>query len=250
LARDFWEAKVLKLQNIDKSYGSLKVIEHLSLDVADGEALGVIGPNGAGKTTLFSVIAGQVAPDSGQVMFRERDVTGLSPYKRCAAGMGRTFQVPRPFVGMTVFESARVAANFGGGMKGRQADDFAISVIERTGLIARINTPCAELTLLDRKRLELTRALATDPVLLLLDEIGGGLTDHEIQELIEILRGIRQQGIAIIWIEHIVHALTSFVERLMVINFGAKIADGKPHEVMALPQVHEIYLGLDADECA
>lgn len=241
---------MLQLHEIEKSYGSLKVIDRLSLNVADGEVLGVIGPNGAGKTTLFSVIAGQVAPDSGRVSFRGDDVTRMPPFRRCAAGMGRTFQVPRPFAGMTVFESARVAANFGGGMKGAEADDFAISVIDRTGLLARLNTPCAELTLLDRKRLELTRALATNPVLLLLDEIGGGLTDHEIQELIDILQGIRAQGIAIIWIEHIVHALTSFVERLMVINFGAKIADGKPHEVMALPEVHEIYMGLDADECA
>jgi len=241
---------VLHLQDIDKRYGSLKVIDGLSLHVAPGEALGIIGPNGAGKTTLFSVIAGQIAPDRGKVLFKGKDVTGLPAHQRCAQGMGRTFQVPRPFVGMTVFESARVAANFGGGMRGRLADDFAISVIERTGLIGRINTPCAELTLLDRKRLELTRALATDPSLLLLDEIGGGLTDQEIGQLIEVLAGIRSQGIAIVWIEHIVHALTSFVERLMVINFGVKIADGKPHDVMALPAVHEIYMGLDADECA
>lgn len=241
---------MLHLHNIDKSYGSLKVIDALSLDLAAGEALGVIGPNGAGKTTLFSIIAGQVTPDRGKVLFKDRDITRDAPHTRCAAGMGRTFQVPRPFVGMTVFESARVAANFGAGMRGRQADDFAVAVIERTGLIARINTPCAELTLLDRKRLELTRALATDPVLLLLDEIGGGLTDHEIAQLVDILRGIREQGIAIVWIEHIVHALTAFVGRLMVINYGVKIADGDPHQVMALPQVHEIYMGLDADACA
>ncbi len=241
---------MLKLEQVNKSYGSLKVVDELSLDVADGEVLGVIGPNGAGKTTLFSVIAGQVAPDTGRIFFKEEDVTAMPPYKRCAAGMGRTFQVPRPFHGMTVFESARVAANFGGGMNGSIADDFAISAIDSSGLIGSINTPCSELTLLDRKRLELTRALATNPSLLLLDEIGGGLTDHEIHELIEILQGIREQGISIIWIEHIVHALTSFVERLMVINFGAKIADGDPKEVMALPEVHEIYMGLDVDDAA
>ena len=241
---------MLQLRDISKRYGSLQVIDHLSLDLAAGEALGVIGPNGAGKTTLFSIIAGQVTPDGGSVHFRGRDVSRQAPHQRCTAGMGRTFQVPRPVVGMTVFESARVAALFGAALRGRQADDFALSVIERTGLMGRLNTPCAELGLLDRKRLELTRALATDPVLLLLDEIGGGLTDQEIDQLIEILQGIRAQGIAIVWIEHIVHALTSFVERLMVINFGVKIADGKPGEVMALPQVHEIYMGLDADECA
>jgi len=241
---------MLNLKNVDKSYGSLKVVDHMDLDVADGEVLGVIGPNGAGKTTLFSVIAGQVAPDSGQVMFKGQDVTRVPPYKRCTAGMGRTFQVPRPFHGMTVFESARVAAHYGGGLKGAEADDFAVLAIEATGLVERINTSCSDLTLLDRKRMELTRALATDPTLLLLDEIGGGLTDHEIHALIDILQGIREKGISIIWIEHIVHALTSFVERLMVINFGAKIADGDPKEVMALPEVHQIYMGLDVDDAA
>jgi branched-chain amino acid transport system ATP-binding protein len=241
---------MLNLQNVDKSYGSLKVIDHMDLSVTDGEVLGVIGPNGAGKTTLFSVIAGQVAPDSGKVIFNNQDVTRMQPYKRCAAGMGRTFQVPRPFHGMTVFESARVAANYGGGLKGLEADHLAVAAIESTGLSSRLNTACSDLTLLDRKRLELTRALATDPTLLLLDEIGGGLTDHEIHELIDILQGIREKGISIIWIEHIVHALTTFVERLMVINFGAKIADGAPKEVMALPEVHEIYMGLDVDDAA
>jgi len=239
---------MLKLEKVNKSYGSLKVVDKLSLDVAQGEALGVIGPNGAGKTTLFSVIAGQVPPDNGRVIFNNHDMAKAPPFKRCAAGMGRTFQVPRPFYGMTVFESARVAANFGGGMSGGEADDFAIAAIETSGLLESINTPCSELTLLNRKRLELTRALATDPVLLLLDEIGGGLTDHEIHELIDILHGIREKRISIIWIEHIVHALTSFVERLMVINFGAKIADGDPKEVMALPEVHEIYMGLDVND--
>lgn len=238
---------MLKLENIDKSYGSLKVVDRLSLELAAGEVLGVIGPNGAGKTTLFSIIAGQVAPDSGHIYFQGRELTCIPSHQRCVAGIGRTFQIPRPFHGMSVFENARVAANFGAGLKGVAADDFAIAAIEATGLLARINTPCADLTLLDRKRLELTRALATKPALLLLDEIGGGLTDPEMDELLRVLGRIREQGIAIIWIEHIVHALTRFVERLMVINFGAKIADGLPKEVMALPKVHEIYMGLDAD---
>lgn len=239
---------MLRLEKINKAYGSLKVVDDFSLDVASGEALGVIGPNGAGKTSLFSAIAGQVAIESGQIFFNQKNVTNAPPYQRCIAGMGRTFQVPRPFKGMTVFESARVAANFGGGLKGSEADDFAIEAVASTGLLDSINTQCADLTLLDRKRLELTRALATNPSLLLLDEIGGGLTDHEIHELIEILQKIRARGISVLWIEHIVHALTSFVERLIVINFGVKIADGKPKEVMDLPEVHEIYLGLDVDD--
>jgi branched-chain amino acid transport system ATP-binding protein len=241
---------MLQLRNLNKSFGSLKVVDAFSLDLAEGESLGIIGPNGAGKTTLFSLIDGQLAPDGGGVRFLGEDVTHLPPQRRCRAGMGRTFQVPRPFHGMTVFESARVAACFGAGLSGRRADALALETIENCGLAGRINTPCAELTLLDRKRLELTRALATHPRLLLLDEIGGGLTDPELRELDAILRGIRSRGVAIVWIEHIVHALTAFVDRLAVINFGALIAQGAPREVMALPQVHEIYLGMDVDEAA
>ncbi len=238
---------MLQLHDIGKRYGNLTVLDGMSLQLAPGEALGIIGPNGAGKTTLFSVVSGQVAPDRGRVMFQGRDVSRLGAHQRCHLGMGRTFQVPRPFVGMTVFESARVAARFGAGLRAGDADDLAVSVVERTGLIDRINTPCAELTLLDRKRLELTRALATAPTLLLLDEIGGGLTDQEMGQLTEILASVRAQGVAMIWIEHIVRALTAFVDRLLVINFGTVLARGNPHEVMGLPAVHEIYMGLDAD---
>lgn len=241
---------MLELKNLTKTYGALRVVDDMTLDIAQGETLGIIGPNGAGKTSLFSVIAGQVAADSGEVRFCGQDVTRTPPFERCKAGLGRTFQVPRPFQGMTVFESAHVAANFGAGMSGKAASDFAVLAVERTGLIRYLNEPCSSLTLLDRKRLELTRALATNPKMLLLDEIGGGLTDHEIHELIDILNQIRDSGVSIVWIEHIVHALTSFVDRLIVINFGRKIADGPPKEVMALPEVHEIYMGVDFDDAA
>ncbi|MEZ5614372.1 MAG: ABC transporter ATP-binding protein [Rhodocyclaceae bacterium] len=241
---------MLQLRNLNKSFGNLKVVDALSLELSAGESLGIIGPNGAGKTTLFSLIDGQLAPDGGTVTFLGEDVTHLPPQRRCRAGMGRTFQVPRPFHGMTVFESARVAACFGAGLAGRRADALALEAIEACGLGGRVNTPCAALTLLDRKRMELTRALATAPRLLLLDEIGGGLTDPELHQLDAILRGIRARSVAIVWIEHIVHALTGFVDRLAVINFGSVVAHGAPKEVMALPQVHEIYLGVDVDEAA
>ncbi len=241
---------MLKLQNLNKSYGSLKVIDNLSLDLSKGEMLGIIGPNGAGKTTLFSAISGQIFLDSGEIYFLEKEMTSLPAYKRCIAGIGRSFQIPRPFNGMTIFENVRVAANFGAGLKGAAADDFAINAAELSGLSDRLNTPCSTLSLLDRKRLELARALATNPKLLLLDEIAGGLIEHEIHALIEILNVIKQRGISIIWIEHIVHALTSCVDRLLVINFGSKIADGDPNTVMDLPQVHEIYMGLDVDDDA
>ncbi|NIZ60206.1 ABC transporter ATP-binding protein [Sedimentitalea sp. CY04] len=241
---------MLELKNLTKAYGALRVVDDMTLEIAQGETLGIIGPNGAGKTSLFSVIAGQVAADSGEIRFCGQDVTRRPPFERCKAGLGRTFQVPRPFHGMTVFESAHVAASFGAGLSGQAASDFAAQAVERTGLLRHLNEPCSSLTLLDRKRMELTRALATNPKMLLLDEIGGGLTDHEIHELIDILNQIRDSGVSIVWIEHIVHALTSFVDRLIVINFGRKIADGNPKEVMALPEVHEIYMGVDIDDAA
>ena len=238
---------MLRLEKIHKSYGSLKVIHDLSCEISEGEMLGIIGPNGAGKTTLFSAISGQIMVDTGKISFMDEDVTRVPAFKRCVAGIGRSFQIPRPFHGMTIFENARVAANFGAGLSGKMADDFAIQAIELSGLMDQVNTPCSSLSLLDRKRLELARALATDPKLLLLDEIAGGLIDNEIQELISILKEIGRRGISVIWIEHIVHALTSCVDRLLVINFGAKIADGDPKEVMALQEVHEIYMGLDVE---
>ncbi len=241
---------MLKLENIHKSYGSLKVIHNMSCELSQGEMLGIIGPNGAGKTTLFSAISGQIPVDKGKIYFLGEDVTGLPAFKRCMAGIGRSFQIPRPFHGMTIFENARVAANFGAGLSGKTADEFAIQAIELSGLSDRLNTPCSSLSLLDRKRLELARALATDPKLLLLDEIAGGLVESEIYDLIDILKEIGRRGISVIWIEHIVHALTSCVDRLLVINFGAKIADGDPNIVMALPEVHEIYMGLDVEDAS
>jgi len=236
---------MLRLEKIYKSYGSLKVIHNLSCKVSEGEMLGIIGPNGAGKTTLFKAISGQIPLDRGKIYFMGEEVTDVPAFKRCVAGIGRTFQIPRPFHGMTIFENARVAANFGAGLIGKEADGFAIQAIELSGLVDRLNTPCSALSLLDRKRLELARALATDPKLLLLDEIAGGLVEEEMHQLIDILKEIGRRGISIIWIEHIVHALTSCVDRLLVINFGEKIADGDPNMVMAKRDVHEIYMGLD-----
>lgn len=237
---------MLRIGHLGKRYGQLQVVDDFSLELGEREVLGIIGPNGAGKTTLFSLIAGQIAPNAGTIHWRGHDITSMPPERRCAAGIGRTFQIPRPFHGMSVFETALVAARFGARLKGREAVEFACHAVEATGLGPRLDTACAELTLLDRKRLELTRALAADPQLLLLDEIGGGLTDHEIDALLEILAGVRARGVAIVWIEHIVRALTSFVERLVVIDAGRKIADGAPAAVMALPMVHAIYMGLDA----
>ena len=240
-------AALLQLDQVSKAYGALTVTDGLSLSLGKGEALGIIGPNGAGKTTLFNLITGNVQPDQGTVHFNGRDVTRLSPSVRCHLGMGRSYQVPHPFGGMTVFENVLVGATFGAGHSERDGTPVALDALKRTGLLAKANRLAGSLPLLDRKRLELARALATQPDLLLLDEIAGGLTEHEVAELIASIQDIRASGTSIIWIEHIVHALMAVVDRLLVINFGKLLMQGPPAEVMASPEVQEIYLGMDVE---
>src|SRR5690606_5375831 len=215
---------LLKLDQVTKRYGALVAADALSLEVDETEALGVLGPNGAGKTTLFNLITGDVAPNAGRVLFGGRDITALAPHMRCRMGIGRSYQIPHPFAKMTVFENLVVAATYGGGQTERESYRRCAEVMALTGLESRANAVAGSLTLLQRKRLELARALATGPRILLLDAIGGGLTEHECQELIATIRTIRAGGIAIVWIEHIVHALVSVVDRLIVINFGSLLA--------------------------
>jgi branched-chain amino acid transport system ATP-binding protein len=234
---------LLELQSLRKSYGALVVTDDVSLDVTEGEALGVIGPNGAGKTTLFALITGAVAPNSGTIRIDGRDITRLSAAERCRVGICRSHQVPQPFEKLSVFENLLVAACFGHGQGEREAADACIEVLRETDLLAKANRLAGSLTLLDRKRLEMARALATRPRLLLLDEIAGGLTEGECAELVGTIRAINARGMTIVWIEHILHALTSVVDRLAVLNFGSKIADGRVADVMAMEAVAEIYLG-------
>lgn len=234
---------LLKLDGLNKSYGSLVVTDNVSLSVAEGEALGIIGPNGAGKTTLFSLITGAVAPRSGTIALDGRDITRASAQSRCVAGICRSHQVPHPFEKLTVAENLLVAACFGQNKREAEVVDTVGEILEQTGLAAKANRVAGALPLLDRKRLEMARALATDPRLLLLDEIAGGLTEGECQELVETIRGIHKSGRTIVWIEHIVNALVAVVGRLVVLNFGRVIAEGEPKAVLALPEVREIYLG-------
>ncbi|MDZ4812787.1 MAG: ABC transporter ATP-binding protein [Pseudomonadota bacterium] len=238
-------AVVLNVENASKSYGALKVIDALSLTVQEGETLGILGPNGAGKTTLFNLISGDVTPDSGRVVFGDRDITRLPPHERCRQGVGRSYQIPHPFVRMTVFENLLVGATFGGGMRDSTAYDICAEVLSRTGLEMKANMLAGSLTLLDRKRLELARALATRPKLLLLDEIAGGLTEHEAGELVEEIQRIKASGMTIVWIEHVVHALLAVADRLYVINFGQKLAEGAPREVMNDAEVRRVYMGIE-----
>ena len=237
---------LLELDAVAKSYGALRVIDDLTLGLAEGEALGVIGPNGAGKTTMFNLISGNVAPVAGRVRFHGQDITGLNPAARCRAGIGRTYQIPNPFGGMTVFENVLVGATFGAGNSERDGTPVAWAVLERTGLAAVADRLAGSLPLLDRKRLELARALATEPSLLLLDEIAGGLAEHEIHHLIEIISKVRAEGIAIIWIEHVVHALMAVVDRIAVMNFGTLLIEGSPESVMSDAKVRSVYLGVEA----
>ncbi len=236
----------LTLDDVSKSYGALVVTDDVSFSLEAGETLGILGPNGAGKSTLFNLIGGTQAPDAGRVTFLDQDVTKLGAAARCHAGVGRSFQIPHPFVGMTVFENLLVGSAFG--QDGPDGNARCRQILEETGLLAKANLPAGKLTLLERKRLELARALATDPQLLLLDEIAGGLTEAECQSLIGTIQRIRDRGVAIIWIEHVVYALMAVAERLIVIDRGRIVADGAPGEVMDLPVVQEIYLGIDADD--
>jgi branched-chain amino acid transport system ATP-binding protein len=237
---------ILSLQNVSKSFGALKVTQEVSFDLAPGEALGIIGPNGAGKSTLFNLITGNLRPDQGAILLDGRDVTGETPMQRCASGIGRSFQIPQPFDHLSVYENLLVAARFGGRLTAAEAPAHCADILRRTGLAALADRKAGGLPLLNRKRLELARAMATRPRVILLDEIAGGLTEGECVELVATIRDIHAQGTAIIWIEHVLHALTSVVSRLMVLNFGRMLMIGAPDAVMAAPEVREIYLGIEA----
>lgn len=238
---------LLQMDSVCKSFGAITVAEDLTFDVAKGQALGVLGPNGAGKTSMFNLITGTLQASAGRITFDGRDITRQSAAKRCRAGMSRSFQVPQPFAGLTIFENAMIAATQAGGLSGREAELHCLAVLEQTELMDRANTRAGSLTLLGRKRLELTRALCTKPRLLLLDEIAGGLTEAECGALVQTIKDIHADGVTIIWIEHVVHALLAVVDKLMVIDFGRKIAEGEPRPIMESPEVQQIYLGIDND---
>lgn len=237
---------LLSITNLSKSFGAVIVSDNTSFDIHAGEVVGILGPNGAGKTSLFNLITGSLQADSGQINYRNEDITRTSASYRCKRGMARSFQVPQPFVGMTVFENTLVGATQGAGLKGAIAHKHVLAVLEQTGLIDSANVKAGTLTLLERKRLELARALSTKPSLLLLDEIAGGLTDAECKALISTIKHVHAGGATIVWIEHVVHALLAVAQKLIVLNFGKIIAQGNPVQILASEQVKEIYLGVGA----
>jgi branched-chain amino acid transport system ATP-binding protein len=237
------EAAVLDARGIRKRFGMLTVLDRIDFGVAADEAVGIVGPNGAGKTTLLNILAGSAGPTDGVVRFRGHDVTSASAARRARLGIGRAHQVPRPFGGMTVFENVLVGASMGGGRRGSEAYAYSVDVLELCGLLELANRRAETLGLLDRKRLELARAIAIEPAVLLLDETGGGLTDEEAGELVETIKELRRRGVAIVWIEHVVHLLVQVVDRLVCMDAGRVIADGEPESVMGNVAVIDAYLG-------
>ncbi len=237
---------ILSVRALQKSFGALRVCRDLSFDCPAGATLGIIGPNGAGKSTLFNMLTGTLAPDRGEILFGGKDISHLPPESRCRAGIARSWQIPRPFAGLTVFENLLVAADFGAGEGPAEARDHCRDLLDRLGLLPLADRRAGALRLLDRKRLELARALASRPRLLLMDEIAGGLSDAECDTLVGTIRDIRAEGVTIIWIEHVVDALMAVIDRLMVLDFGVKIAEGAPREVFASAPVQKIYLGIEA----
>ncbi|PCH98568.1 MAG: ABC transporter ATP-binding protein [Rhodobacteraceae bacterium] len=237
---------LLQVTGLCKNFGALTATDNVNLTLETGAALGIIGPNGAGKSTLFNLIAGTFPATSGKVYLDGKDVSSLSAAARCRMGIGRTYQIPKPFTHLTVLENLLVAACFGGQKSERVARVECLEILENLGLGALVNKPAGQLRLLERKRLEMARALATNPRLLLLDEIAGGLTEPECDSLIAAIRNIQAQGVTIIWIEHVVHALLAVVDQLAVINFGAKIIQGDPTETFESRLVQDIYLGIEA----
>src|SRR5947207_2971561 len=226
---------ILTLEKISKRFGAVVVADNIDLTLLRGEALGIIGPNGAGKTTLFGIITGTVAPDAGRVLFAGADITRMPPPRRCILGIARSFQIPQPFGGMSVFENLVVAAAFGDRRRERDVYGRCMDILDQCGLAARANVQAGGLTLIERKRLELARALATAPRVLLLDEVAGGLTEHECGGLVDLIKAVRRTGVSITWIEHVVHALMAAVDRLLVLHNGGFIASGEPRAVIKSP---------------
>lgn len=237
---------LLQAKGLCKSFGAVRVLHEVDIEVRPGEVLGILGPNGAGKTTLFNLISGDLKSDGGSLLFDGTALRAEPPYKRCKLGIGRTYQIPRPYGGMTTFENLLVAASFGGGRSEAGSYALCTSILRDCELADKANKMAGTLTLLDRKRLELARALASEPKLLLLDEIAGGLTDEEGRQLVALVRRIRDRGVTIVWIEHVLHALMAVADRIMVLNFGEKIAEGLPQDVINNPEVKRVYMGIEA----
>ncbi len=222
---------ILVIDKLTKWFGNLAAVNDLSFSVEQGEILGMMGPNGAGKTTVFNLITGVDPPTAGKVTYQGRDVTHFSASHRCRLGIGRTYQIPRPFENMTVLENLLVGAEYGGQLKGKEARALCAEILDFTGLASKKDLFAGKLMLLDRKRLELARGLATKPSLLLIDEVAAGLTEGEVERLLEIVKAIQRKGVTIIWVEHILMMMNKGVDRLLVISGGQRADVRRPEGV-------------------
>jgi branched-chain amino acid transport system ATP-binding protein len=240
---------VLRVTGLSKKFGVIRVADDLEFELGLGECLGVIGPNGAGKSSVLNLIIGLLRPDAGSITLDGHDITQLPPHRRVRLGIGRAFQIPQPFPHLTVYENVLTAVSYGAGLHGSHASDWTMDVLGRTALDGKADRIAGALPLIDRKRLEFAKALASKPRLILLDEIAAGLTEPEVERLIEVIAGVKAEH-AMIWIEHIPHALRAVADRILVLNFGRKMLDGPPAEVMESRTVNEIYIGLTADDVA
>lgn len=238
---------VLEFRNVDAGYGRVQILKDLSFDVSEGEVLGVIGPNGCGKTTMFNALIGLIYPMKGSIVFEGHDISRTSPNRRCRNGIGRTYQVPRPFENMSVYENILVAAVHGAGYSEKAGSAVCWEALKMTSLVDKREIRAGELTLLDRKRLEIARALGTKPRLLLLDEVAAGLTDSEIKDIMQLVADLKAAGNTIIWIEHIIETMVHATDRLMCMSDGHQLLIGEPRSVMDSKQVEEIYLGVEDD---
>jgi len=235
---------LLEIENLSKRFGGLQAVGSLSFTVGEREILGLIGPNGAGKSTVFNLINGVFAPDDGHVRFRGADITGGPPHRVARCGLARSHQIVQPFIGMSVLENCTVGACFGrGNLPLARARETARETAAMVGLEDRLETPASQLTIAGKKRLELARALSAQPALLLLDEVLAGLNPTEVDHMIGIIRAIRERGIAILMIEHLMQAIMSLSDRIVVLSSGRKLTEGAPSEVVRDAQVIEAYLG-------
>ena len=239
----------LEVSGLGKRYGAVTVVDCVDFKLAKGECIGLVGPNGAGKSTLFNLLDGSVAPERGTIVLGGRNITSASQYRRARLGLGRAFQIPRPFVGISVFDNVLAGVMHGAALGGVIARGRVLEILDAVGLADQRHRLAGSLPLLDRKRLELAKAVSVGSEVLLLDEIAGGLTEHEVLVVVDLVKSLKRDR-GIIWVEHIAHALMAVADRIMVLHFGAKIADGHPVDVMNSSMVQEVYLGSPANDAA